>query len=614
MKKYILSIFIILFTVGATWAQELSVSALKAELEKAKTANDESSVAHYLGQLAHSYWQENNFNEAATHFKELQVLSERMGNQGAIDKIHNVLGQIYYDKEDYNASLACYTTSLVAKRKGGDKLQIVSEILNVASVYIAMEQGAKAIESYKEALSLATELNHLKLMRSANGGLADCYNNVGESEVAMGYYETFRQLDAHIKKGEFSEIISQNKNKISQIDAARRETERELSETTDVLSETLDELNVVTLLNEKKQMAIELLEIEKENERIELERKEEQLASEKRRRIFLTIIVVSVLLFAIVLVRLYSDKRKANGLLKQQNTELEEKNDKIDSQRHELLAKNGTLEKQKTEIEKQREQLEIKNIAITESIDSAKVIQDAMLPAEMAIRKHFSDSFVYFRPKHIVSGDFYWYAEHKNDVWVAAVDCTGHSVPGAFMSMMGHSLLNEIVNEKKIESVAGVIESMHDGVVGALQRTTNTSDVSDGMEISIVKHERDKKRVVIVNTNQTVVIVQNDKPQIIEGDYLGVGGESYEGVERVFVEKIIEAIPGTQIYLFSDGFQDQHGGPRGKKFQITRLTKAITSNADKRMVEQHESITKVFDEWRGDYPQTDDVMLLGLKI
>ncbi len=295
-----------------------------------------------------------------------------------------------------------------------------------------------------------------------------------------------------------------------------------------------------------------------------------------------------------------------------------------------ILDKNGELHKyfaigsditEKREAEKQiveqRDQLAKKNQQIADSISYAEMIQMAMLPPLDSIKKQFPQSFILLKPKDIVSGDFYWYTEATRDgnpiSIIAAVDCTGHGVPGAFMSMIGNTLLNEIVNQNEMYDAAEILMQLDDGVIKSLnQDDESKKSQDDGMDISICVIDNVNNNIQFAAANHSMYLIQNSKLEKIKGNIFSIGG-MYKKERRNFSNHDIEISPGLSIYLFSDGYKDQFGGENKSKFLATRLEDLLLKIQNSDMQEQKEKLIAAFDDWKGEGDQIDDVLMIGIR-
>ena len=286
------------------------------------------------------------------------------------------------------------------------------------------------------------------------------------------------------------------------------------------------------------------------------------------------------------------------------------KSDKVHLIR-ELENANSSLE---GKVEIRTKELAEVNKRLMDSIKYAMTIQNAMLVAPEAIKESFSDFFLLFRPYDVVSGDFYWYGElegEANLTFLACVDCTGHGVAGALMSMIGESLLNQIVYEHEIIDADEIMENLDIGIHEVLNQSENSHH--HGMDASIMVIDRENKQVHFSGARQNLLHSKDGKIETIKGERISIGG--FMEKTKGFVKHSVDYIEGeTAFYMSSDGFQDQFGGPGNKKFSGARLTRTLEANLDKSMTEQGVELEKTLLEWMGKEKQTDDIMVMGIKI
>ena len=268
--------------------------------------------------------------------------------------------------------------------------------------------------------------------------------------------------------------------------------------------------------------------------------------------------------------------------------------------------------RQKQIIEQQKKIVDEKNIHITDSINYAKRIQDSILPSEEEFRKHFSEHFIFFQPKDIVSGDFYWMSYQNEKIFLACADCTGHGVPGALMSMIGNTLLNEIVNEKQIHSPSEILNHLNEGIVHALHQDMGSLQ-DDGMDISICVFDTTNTIFSFAGANRSCFVTDTDSVEEIKGDIFSIGG-TFGRKDISFSQKEIRLQKKQCVFLFTDGFADQPGGEKKKKFQEKRLVKLLSSVYTKPMGEQKEILKKTIIEWKGNNNQLDDMLVIGIKL
>lgn len=254
---------------------------------------------------------------------------------------------------------------------------------------------------------------------------------------------------------------------------------------------------------------------------------------------------------------------------------------------------------------------------ITDSINYARSIQQSLIPLEEHFNRHFADSFVLFKPKDIVSGDFYWIYEKNNVVFYATGDCTGHGVPGGFMTMLGISFLNEIVEVKGITTPSEILNNMRDKIITTLKQHGNFGESKDGMDITVCSLDKNKKELQYASANNALYIIKAEKQghgqelEIYRADKQPCG---FYHVYKPFTNHVINLESGDAVYTFSDGFPDQFGGPTGRKYMHKQFKEVLLQNAHLSFTEQKNLLNSSFENWRGKQDQVDDVLVIGVKV
>lgn len=266
-----------------------------------------------------------------------------------------------------------------------------------------------------------------------------------------------------------------------------------------------------------------------------------------------------------------------------------------------------------TEVVKQKEIIEETNKHITDSIKYAKRIQEAFLPSEKSISEHLKNAFILYKPKDIVSGDFYWIERKGNKILFAVVDCTGHGVPGAFMSIIGFNGLNQIVNEYNYTKPADILTHLNRSISNTLKQHVEDSKIRDGMDVAICSIDLDNNKLEFAGAFSPLFILRNNEVLKFKGDKHPIG--NFVGVEEYeFTNNEIDLLPEDKIYIFSDGFVDQFGGPNGKKLKYNYFRQLLLDNHKRPMPEQKEKINEFFEAWRTGFEQIDDVCIIGVAV
>ena len=350
--------------------------------------------------------------------------------------------------------------------------------------------------------------------------------------------------------------------------------------------------------------------------------------------------LILAILFILLTIRIYTarlrrQKEILEGIVEERTKEIRLKNIELEQQSEEILVQAEHLKQANEEITIQKVDIERKNEDITASINYASRIQDAMLPRMAEIKQAFPDSFILYRPRDIVSGDFYWYNEtpmepryNKNpsihgvpSVFdgfnmgkkiIAAVDCTGHGVPGAFMSMVGDAYLSQIIVLEGISQPQLILKELDNQVKKALKQ--DQTENLDGMDMTICVVNPNNQTLEFAGAKNPLVYIQDGEMNHIRGDRYGIGGFQMDDNEKVFNRHVISIDKPTWIYIFSDGLQDQFGGPKGRKFMTKTMKRIFLENHQKPMEEQKEILEKAWKEWMQGYEQVDDILVIGFYL
>lgn len=271
------------------------------------------------------------------------------------------------------------------------------------------------------------------------------------------------------------------------------------------------------------------------------------------------------------------------------------------------------LEARTRVVMKQKGEIELQNIEITDSINYAKRIQTSILPDINKLKETFRDAFIFFHPRDIVSGDFYWFDKlDDNKFIVVCADSTGHGVPGAFMSMIGSTLLQDIVTRKRISRPSEILKLLDEQIFSTLNQNVELGVSNDGMDMVVCEFNVKTRHVRFASAMRPVIIVIDGESYYIKGNRLSIGGESV--IEKYFDDQEYYLNEGDTVYLFSDGLPDQFGGEDGKKLKIARLKRLIEDIAKMPMNEQLEVVSKYYFDWKGDQEQVDDILFMGVRV
>ncbi|MBC7864340.1 MAG: tetratricopeptide repeat protein, partial [Bacteroidia bacterium] len=563
-----------------------SIRFSERAFEIAKAAGDKGEIAEAENLTGMNAGRLGNFNKAIEHYLNALPIFEKNGNKKMQGMVYTNIAGIYFDQLDYEQAVKYFKKVLEIARSQDSKKQIGSSLNNIAAALHNLGKDKEAKEYYLQAVEVNKECHN-------NGNLGYNYMNLASIEVEEGNmkaaieYNTMARdlIEKEGDKYSLVQILWQAADFEMEMKHVGRSVEilercAKLSEETGspvILERTLKQLAaayyangdyknsaknyqkyIVTkdsIVNEevrnavtKKQMQFEfdkqLLSdslqqaVEKNflHQKIEAGEKESAL---QRKMLFISFGALALVLgLAFVIYRSYQQNKKASKIISHQ----------------------------KVEVEQQKQVLEVKNKEIVDSINYAKSIQDAVLPTEKTLNDLLKNYFILFRPRDIVSGDFYWATEKNGSTFLAVADCTGHGVPGAFMSMLGVSLLNEIVNEKGIDNPAEILDLLRTRVITALKQEDLLNKNKDGMDISLLKINKEKNEITFSSAVNKILFWSAGELKIIRGDKQPIGlsaGKSIKFTNHVFPYK-----KGDLIYMMTDGFADQFGGTTGKKLKF----------------------------------------------
>jgi CheY-like chemotaxis protein/serine phosphatase RsbU (regulator of sigma subunit) len=556
-----------------------------SQVEKYEKENNKLEAANYLNRVAYLYWQNGSGIKSIEYFKRSLSINQELGNTNAIKAIYNNLGFIYSQNSDYDNALVNFNESLKLSREQNNKLDIASGIINISQVLSELEDYSKSNEGLEEALNLGKEINNFQIIKNCYELLYSNYEKLGDSRKSQEYFRLYVSLQRHLQKKELESLETRTRQ------AEARALEKELQ-----LINTKDTLNEMVKINREIQLKNQLLNKEKTLKDLALkEEKARRNVLEARiraRKIMLFFIVIAFLLLAFILTLIYiqfNQKKKANKLLHDQNVE----------------------------IENQRDLANIQRQKITDSIQYAQRIQQAILPPKDLLDSLLHDYFVLYRPKDIVSGDFYWITKKGNILIVTAADCTGHGVPGGFMSMLGVAFLNEIVNKivinRHISSLQAdsILNELRINVSRSLHQTGRREEPKDGMDMALCIIDFEENKLQYAGARNPLLIIRNGELIHYKADRMSV---SYSHkMNKSFTRYNINLEVNDALYIFTDGYYDQFGGEEDTKFGLNKFNELILSIYHKPMSEQRKILISKHEEWRGKRNQLDDILIIGFK-
>jgi len=557
-------------------ALEYDLKALKIYEE----LGNKRSIAINLVGIGAIYAEQSNYDKALDYFLQALKINEELGDKSGIATNLGNIGIIYHDQSNYDKALDYFLQALKIFEELGDKNGMTYQLNSIANLYNDLKQYKKAKNYANKGLKLAKEIEALDLEQEVYGALTETYKGLNNYKKALEYKDKWIELKDSIFSTEKTASIADLQNKYNSEKQA-----------------------IIDSIATAKQMEIKDAEIAQANA--------EKKVQQTQRNMFIIAFALMLLLAGFVF-RSYRQKRKANLLLAEQKAQIIEANEELNQQNEEITD--------------QKEKIEEIHHEISQSIDYATRLQGAILPEQKILTKYLSEHFVLFKPKDKVSGDFYWWAHIENHTIITAADSTGHGVPGAFMSMLGTSFLRDIVQKEYVTHTGVILRKLRKEIIKALKQTGEVGEQKDGMDMAIISIDHETNIVQFSGANNPLYIINPNRKECPQeaipfGEALG-GAEIkpdkmpiaiYEKMDN-FTTHEIQLEKGDQLYMFSDGYADQFGGPKGKKFKYKAFKRLLLENADKPMQEQKEILNTAFEDWKGDVEQIDDVVVVGIKI
>ncbi len=503
------------------------------------------------------------------YYRSLRLSEETGDKYNLIETLINI-GQTYHEmaqsimrqdkiKSDslYTRSLECLNRSLRLSEEIGDKSSISFALVDIAEIYLERNEISKALTYARKGYRMAKEAGYTFNIKDATELLDKIYLKLGNYKLSRQYYGEYVTMNDSIVREDIQRLVQKN----------YFQYQYEKKAATDSIAHS-------------KEMEIANLEIER------------QKAESRRQKLIIGFVAIGLLFVLLIAAYIFRTLR--------------------------------ITRKQKNTIEKQKEHIEYIHEALTDSIHYAERIQKAVLPSVDYIREVIADSglqpenyFILYKPRDIVSGDFYFFRKRDQLLFIAAADCTGHGVPGAFMSMLGMSFLNQIITQENIQTASQVLDELRNNIIHSLQQKGITGEQKDGMDISFVLYDMETKIMQFSGAYSPLYLIPNNTKEltVIKPDRMPV---AISEDMQPFTNHIIQLHKGDIIYLASDGYEDQFGGPKGKKFYSKYLRQLFTEICDKPMNEQKEILDKTIEDWKNsngqEYEQTDDITVMGIKI
>jgi tetratricopeptide (TPR) repeat protein/serine phosphatase RsbU (regulator of sigma subunit) len=604
------------------YAQGRYAEALEA-YQKALTIreriDDQQGIASSYNNIGLIHRAQGRYAEALEAYQKALAIFERIGDLQVIAYCYGNIGNIHHNQGRYAEALEAHQKALTICERIGDQRGLAACYGNIGNIHADQGRYAEALEAHQKALAIRERINDQE-------GLAPSYDNIGTLYQAQGLYAIarsyFQKALAIAQSLGLHDQLDDIYLNLAQTDSALAASGLPHLWKSAYLHHRLHTAYKDSVRNEesiRKQAQLESqYEYEKKTALLKAEQEKERAlaAAQLRQReiqrnlslLALSIALIGLATFAI----LYRKIRQQRDLIQKQAEEIQQKNLALEQYNAELKAINQALEESNRIIQQQAETLLEKNQEILDSIRYAERIQRAILPSAEKWQRLLPESFLLYKPRDIVAGDFYWLEETERYIFLGVADATGHGVPGAFVSIVCANALHKAVLEEGLESPAEILWRVREVVVSQL--TQAGEKVKDGMDIALIRFAKgDRSRAVFAGANRPLWIVSAEGLLEVAGTRQPIGyveePKPFEEVELMLGSRV-----PAMVYAFTDGIVDQMGGPKGRKLLPKGLREWLLSLWNQPVAKQAESLTALFETWRGDRPQIDDVTVVGVRI
>ncbi len=539
--------------IGTIYFEQNNYKKAIEELEKSYLIDvkleNKDEMASGLNSMGAAYYSMNQYERAFEYF-ERSLNFTREANNLQLEAITlNNMGNVSFINKRFNKAIEYYEKSLNIKTDLSLKEGIATTLYNIGNSYFALKQFSKALEYYNSSQQVAEEVNYKLVIWKNLEAFAKTFASMGRYKEAFEKYREYTQ-----SKYEFS-------GQTLQLIELREQYESSKIAVKTLKRELQKQNRIAQYEAERNRKEMQIIQLEMDN-------KMQQL---KRTRVIVICIIVGsilILIFSVVITRQYRLTHKAYKLVANQK-------------KH-----------------------------ITDGISYAARIQKAVLPPKKYTQRVLPEYFILNKPREVVGGDFYWVATHYNKTVVAVSDCTGHGVPGGFMSMLGIAILNEIISiERPLESHE-ILTQLRDRLVEALHQKQGLSDSMDGMDITLVILDLEKKELQFSAAYHSLYLIRDGDLEKIKGDRVPIG---YHRLTKPFTSQSVKLMPGDMIYLTTDGFIDQIGQKTKDRFMFSKFKNELLAIHKKPLREQEAHLEKVLTTWKGKMDQTDDILVMGLR-
>jgi serine phosphatase RsbU (regulator of sigma subunit)/tetratricopeptide (TPR) repeat protein len=553
-------------------------------------ANHKQGLATAYNELGLACKDAGKYNDAIAAFNKSASYYEELNDSKNAYMVYTNLGAVYVQSKQFKQALDVFTKVKSLAEKIGDKTEIASSINQLGVAYANYGNATEALNCFNKAKDIATSLHLTDLVTRIQTNIDNIQSNLTNKESSKTTYEQEQaqkqQEFVSSLQNENSVAKQQNLKSFEEIDKLSVENQAKEYR----LRAIQGDYDKQVLENQAKEQNMKLLEAVNKQTKAEIDRKNESLAYQKKVLYIVGIALAIVLVLLLFIIRLYVRNKRTLKIVREQKAQ---------------------IENQRDEIEVINKELYNQNTIIRESIDYAKHIQFALLPSVPLVQQSIPNFFVFFKPRDVVSGDFYWYYNDASVTIMATVDCTGHGVPGAFMSMIANSLLNNVVKENKVFDPAKVLEYLNNNVLETMAQSGD--DFDNGMDITICAIHKNSNQFIVSMAGHACTIVQNNEIKEIDGKDFAIGGV-FAKPNTQFENHSVPFVPGMTVYFYSDGYADQIGGKEGKKFGQKAFSELLKNASEQEVAKRSAFLETAFNDWKADKKQIDDILVMGFTI
>ena len=547
-------------------------------------------------------------------YKELIDLAEKSESTLMLAEVYENMGLLFSSIKDIEKSISYFSKSLKLYSKIKDWKGIAKCYLNLGNSNSSKGYTDLAIECFERGLEIDAKYNNKEKKAEFLSGIGTVYFNLSNNEKALYFYKEALKVQEIMKPNEV--VFLKNNIAVVLMDLERYKEAKpylieayyssdnartkadyafnlaQMFEHLDDYKSAIDFMDTYVRLNDSLNNAIYTKNLSETEAKYQNEKREEQniLLSERLKnkslQIYFALAAILLLVgLAFFIFRGLRQKNKANIALSDKNKIIEEKSLLVEEQHKD----------------------------ITDSIKYAQRIQQAILPPDKLWNNILPQSFVFYQPKDILSGDFYWIEETTEHIFIAAADCTGHGVPGALMSIVNYNLLNRAVLEHGLTNAGAILDSVNKYLTLSLHQTYQESAVRDGMDVSLCVINKKTKKMDFAGAFNSIYLIRNNAIQEFIPDKQPVGAFIEDNI-KPFTSQSFQLLENDVVYMFTDGYADQFGGPKGKKYKYKQLQHLLLSSYTKPFDEQNQIFKSAINDWKGSLEQVDDILLLGYKI